>query len=530
MIEIKNPYSKKRLTYKEKIQRKLTDLTDPWIRKLPFNEDWDAKPKYIPQFLNRIRTSVEYWDRDTFRNDIPRDVSVDLLSLYIAEYIPIENIDELNKGLRKLFKDFAPTRMNTNDLSRIDEFCKQVKQSIHSSRWSNFGFLEVPKDNDLRSFVSQIRVQASQVTSTTIIIKFIVEPSKEFLWEYEEILESNVKDQTTFKPKLKKLFSYWGASVSNGNRVKERLVEDLMLEFKWRTLKEISKYFELYFSQNGIVPPSIEVSKVNQLYSKFKYIGNEQRNFFWESIGMKNFNNEISKDGYWELHTKEGDYLIDSSIKLTCNAEIPKEDMFYSIEVQIVYFVEELAKYVLPILVMRNYTIALSENIAKRQKKTYKSIKKEKPNYKKLINIRYELEQSLQILKRFKSEFGEDEFRRIKSRIARNLKNFEPTRKRTNFIPWGEAIVDNTSFLIERTNTHSNNFAKIIDDTVRLLEIKTNDSLRRRTFWLTIVTVIVSVLAAVIAATSLYLQLSDDNRTTLKESFSSIIHNQKEEP
>lgn len=51
MIKIKNPYSSKRLSYKDKFNKKFTDLLVPYIKKIHLEEDWSFKSKYIPQVL-----------------------------------------------------------------------------------------------------------------------------------------------------------------------------------------------------------------------------------------------------------------------------------------------------------------------------------------------------------------------------------------------------------------------------------------------------------------------------------------------
>lgn len=241
MIEIKNPYSRSRFTLKEKFQRKFTDLDVPLIKKIPLMEDWDEKPKYVPQFLNDLRQSAEYWNRDKWTNSKPTNVDVDLLTLYVSEYIPIENVDKLNKGLKKVFKTFAPKSFNTNEISRIDDFCNEVKQSIHGGSWSNFGFLEVGEESDLSGFAKRLTVHGTHVSSSSIILQFIITPSDNFVSEYKKLVESNVKDETVLTPSFKRFFSL-NSRTSPGSRVKERLIEDLLLELKWRTLKEISKY------------------------------------------------------------------------------------------------------------------------------------------------------------------------------------------------------------------------------------------------------------------------------------------------
>src|SRR5690242_10481539 len=130
MIKIKNPYTKKRFSLKEKSQKKFSEMVIPWIKKIPLNEDWDAKRRFIPQSLNRIRIDLEHKHRSLWKNNVPEDTGVSLLSMYVAEYIPIEYIDNLNKGLKKIFREFNPTGFNTNNPSNIDKFCSEVKQSI----------------------------------------------------------------------------------------------------------------------------------------------------------------------------------------------------------------------------------------------------------------------------------------------------------------------------------------------------------------------------------------------------------------
>lgn len=525
MIEIKNPYSKKRFTIKEKTQKKFTKIVIPWIRKIPLNdnEDWNAKRKFIPQSLNRVRNDLEYRPKVFSKNDIPIEVQMDLLSMRVAEYIPVENLDMLNKGLKKIFKEFEP-RMNTNDLTNIDKFCNEVKQSIHGGSWRRFGILEIDQNNELSNFVKVISVSGTQISSSSVMIEFVIDPSDNFQKEYKQLIEGNVKEEPILTPKLKQFFSFWGSKTSSNTIVKEQMVEDLLLELKWRTLREIGKYFDMYFYKNKLIPPSIEIYKIKHKSCKYKHDENEDRNEFWDSIGMGGFHfHEISKDGYWQLFANESEYLIDSSIKLACNEEISKIDNFNSLEFQVVYFVGELAINLFPILVMRNYTIALSKKIAEQQKNTFKSITRVSTNYNKLINIRYELEQNLQILKRFKYETGENEFERVKSKIKSILSDFEPARPRSTYTSWGESIIDNTSYLIQKTYTLSQNYAKIIDDTVRLIEIKTNNSLRKRTFWLTIFAVTLSVLAIIIAATSLYLQLGEENQQKVQGFLSPLL-------
>src|SRR5699024_7605037 len=92
MIKIKNPYSRKRLTYREKFNKKFTDVVVLHIKKLTLQEDCNYKHKCILMFLQLARQSIESWERYIWPTSKPNDVEIDLLSIYISEYIPIENI------------------------------------------------------------------------------------------------------------------------------------------------------------------------------------------------------------------------------------------------------------------------------------------------------------------------------------------------------------------------------------------------------------------------------------------------------
>ncbi|MGG0332482.1 hypothetical protein ABEY49_26925 [Priestia megaterium] len=524
MIEIKNPHSRNRLSLKEKFNKKFTNFTVPYIKKIPLDDNWKPTSKYIPNVLHSARINVKSWERDKFStSEIPNDIELDLLSVYAAEYIPIENVDMLNKGLKKLIRNY-PYGFQHGHEDIVDTFCSSVKKSIHGGRWSNFGVIGFTDKDKLSEFVKSIHIQGTHLSSSSIILQFIINPSDKFINEYKKLLESDIKGERSFDLKFKSFFKSWGGWNLSDDIIKNQMLEDLIIELKWRSMKEVSKYFPLYFTNNKQIPPSIEVYKLNQNSCVFKSVENEKRNSFWDSIGMNNFFSDISKDGYWQLFTEgRKPDLIDNSFKITCNSKITRELGFSSLGVQIVYMLEEFANSLLPIMVMREFATDIGEKVAVMQNNTFSSIRRVRPNYQKLINIRYELERNLQILKRFKNEIGDNYFKRVKSKL-KELAEFELSQPRDLDTSATEQVVDNTEYIINKTFDYSQNFVKMIDDTVQLLEIKTNNSLRGRTFILTIITSVLSLAATIFAGFSLFYQLSDENQNKILDFFSSIIN------
>ncbi|MEC3756028.1 hypothetical protein P9160_01115 [Bacillus halotolerans] len=521
MIEIKNPHSRKRLSYKEKFHKKFTDFLEPYIKKIPLEDDWSVKSKYIPKVLKFARQNIEGSNRNYWTNEKLSDIELDLISLYVAEYIPTENIDSLNKGLKKLINKF-PSRHEFGQLERVDEFCNDVKQSIHGGRWSNFGFIDIGKESRLSNFVKRIHVEATHVTSSAVILQFVITPSENFIREFKSLVERNIEGNIMLKPSFKNFFKYWESGGLSNSIIKNQMLEDLILELKWRTMNEITKYFDLYFTSNKIIPPSIEVYKLKQLACDLKQERIAKNNDFWSSVGMDFY--DISKNGYWQFFSEgTSPHFIDCSMKVTCNTEIERETMYHSLEFQIVCLMQEFAKEILIILVMRQYAANTSKKVAIQQNKTFLSLKKVKPKYKRLINVRYELEQNIQILKRFKNEIGDNYFDRVKSTIKK-LNHLEPSRPKFRNSLETEMIVDHTSYLVDKTYNHSQHFAKMIDDTSQLLEIKTNNKLRRVTFFLTIATTILSVIATAIAGISLYFQLNNETKEHLQDLGMKIIN------
>ena len=510
LIKIKNPFSISRYSKIERLERKFSRLVIPIIKKLPVDYQINKKPWYLPKAIYVIGQTSDYKEKFSDKewvNAKPSHLDLNLISISTSDYIPIEDIDKLEKGLHKLFKIYKP-KLFDHDSSRIKDFCNEVSQNIHGGSWSLFGTISIGSNSKLSKFVESIEISATHLSSSSIILGFNIRPSEKFIYNYKNIMEKNIGDETTLKPRFKNFFTFWNNKTIPGESAKARMIEDLMLELKWQTLKEISKHINIHFTDNRIVTPSIEVYKISRDYCSSRRVLHDET--FLRSIGLKDsYEHEMSVDGYWEIYGLNT-RTIDSSIKVTCNSRLPQELGYGELNFQIYYMMKDFSNILLPVLIMRNYTISLSKNIAKQQKETFAWIRSSKPNYNKLIKIRYDLERNIQILKRFKNEIDEKDFTRFKHRIKKSIGDFEQVEQSPLDKGWTEITIENTEFWINNTFNHTQNFSEIIDGTVRLLELKTNNSLRKQTFRLTIFTVVLSLLATSFAGFSLYSTIDED--------------------
>lgn len=89
-----------------------------------------------------------------------------------------------------------------------------------------------------------------------------------------------------------------------------------------------------------------------------------------------------------------------------------------------------------------------------------------------------------------------------------------------------EIIIDNTKSMLETVYKYSSDFAKILDDRIELLEIQTNNSIRKKSFTITVISVFITLLALVIAALSLYVSivgLDDNEKNEILEFLKEIV-------
>lgn len=301
ILKLKNPYSKRRRTRKEKINLKITKIITPYIKKIPPVIIDKRHSKLLPESLYIAKETIERdWERKKmWTNKKPKDVQLILKDVYIADYIPIENIDVFNKGINKMFSQNRAPFQHGNE-ERVDDFCKNVKLSLSGGAWSNFGYIKFNKEK-ISKFIEGVHVSATHVGSSSIIIQFIITPAVDFLNEFECILDKEIEKEGYFDFQIKNFLKFWNTRSRPGDLVKSEIVEDYLLELKWIAMQEINKYFHTTLHQLKIGAPSIEIYETDRKFCELEGTAKKNKNVFWNSIGMDFYKNDCSKDGYWDV-------------------------------------------------------------------------------------------------------------------------------------------------------------------------------------------------------------------------------------
>lgn len=541
-MKITNPYSKNRFTKIERIDRKITTLLKPILRKYINTMDiqnlhYEKRPKYIMKSFHQvayhIKQQEEYEKKklengETSRrlNAKPLDIDMKLNCIFMSDLIVVENLNDFKRGIKKVFD-----KINKNegfftyyDPVHVNRFCDSVERNINGGTWSNLGYLKINETHKLNEFAKYIEVYTTHISSSFIILGLNVYPSEKFLEIFNNRLEANYPPDDVIQIRPKKFMRFWKHTTYSYTSKKEIEIEDLKLELKWNILKFFNRYFKLYLSTQNIIVPSIESYELSKDKCDIQDRYNED-NFFSSLKMRQGFNRELSKDGYWEIYNSDYRDSADLSLKVTCNSLLTKKDMFRDLESEIIFRINEYGKLILPILIINSYLKNLSIKLANERQIVFRYLNKNKNKHKKIINARFKLEKEIQILKRLKNEFNDKKFESIVNEISDEIGEYErPSSRREESN--SEMIVYNTKFMLDNVNKYSSDFANILDDRIELLEIQTNNSIRKRSFTVAIISTFLTLIAMVIAMLSLYVSivgLDDSEKDGVLEFLEEIV-------
>lgn len=512
-MKITNPFSKGRFSRKENFERALTKKLA--ILK-PYLLERDDKHDVLTSLYHGFRRPFIF----NKNVSIPNDVEVSLLSVTIADLIPIEELSEIRDGIKKMLKLYRPNFNFFNDPKHVDNFYNEITSSVHGTRWSDLGNIQFDEKTSIGKYITHVNIQASQMSSSIIVMHYRLSLSDTFTSNFHQIINSDVNGETVFRPNFKHIFRYWGSSTYSPEQVKRRQLEDSILELKWMFLKEINSHIPSFFFNNKLVPPGILIYKIKQEFCPIKH--DKDRDSFWESIELPQkhhpFYHDISENGAWQLHIDAYSHGLDESVRICCNSEIQLK-LMNDVDSEIIHSVDYFAREALPLLALRRYALFMSKQIAAFRINIFRAINNTKIKYKKILRQRLTIQQNGLMLERINNELNQREYERKKADLIDAFYKWEPADKQYGHGTWVENVVETTQRLVNDTYKHFETLNKTIDDTVQILTIQTNFSLQRKTVMLTIVTILLALVALYLT----YYQITQETPKDLLEHIMKLL-------
>lgn len=322
---------------------------------------------------------------------------IELKYIDLFDYLPKENADSFKKSLRKFalsntVPNFSPYRTREDD-NRIDNLSRYIDGQAFSKLY-NISF----SHNDfLKKYAPQIIVSIHNLSSSFMVVKYRIIVSNDF----NEELQAVYRDK--YNPFSDVSLSYnipwfkpwkFGKSEYRSSDSRYKAVYIKISTLKWEIYKEISKNVKVFFSDNGMFPPSFLT-----YYTNIRPSSDRSKLDFWHSIGLTHYKTDYSTK--YNLCVEWGEKIGNNegfSLSAFCGGDYKKWD-FYS----------EISEYhcsdIYGVYMVASTIRSIAErDIATCNKKISKAIRKAKST--KLLRVRSLVEKKLYYSYRFLSEFS----------------------------------------------------------------------------------------------------------------------------
>ena len=223
-MKIKNKYSKKRYSFKEKLQIKFSKIIIDSCIRFPKS----SLSKYL------------LYKNESYKVDINENDYIDFVSMFVIDIVQKEDFYKAQKGFRRMLNNYKPySSFNFNDSKRADNFFANKIEDYGGKSWHNLGCIEFEKGSFIRKYVSIVEITALTFSPSLVCFSFNIHPTKLLKEEFNNILNEDTKERklliwpnlTTLKS-IKKV-KHWGYSSRSVEQEKEEAIRDLMLEIKY---------------------------------------------------------------------------------------------------------------------------------------------------------------------------------------------------------------------------------------------------------------------------------------------------------
>ncbi|MCS5423038.1 MULTISPECIES: hypothetical protein [Psychrilyobacter] len=483
-MEILNPHSKNRYPLDKRIRLKLTQLIILICEKYPKNT---LSKKNLSKRILR--------ESPSFEKNTNNNVEMKLISINIIEMIEKEQLGLFEKGISKLFQKTKSPFFSSYDKNKALKRINKFSTSINLRGWSNIGPINIPKNHPLSKYVDSIELSAHHFSGSLTAISVDVNASDKMVEEIESICLNKIRSQGCFNwPRLNKIIQpqYWGYETTSNEGTKKILLEDKINELKFRILKYLSQFIPLYFTNNNILAPSLNMFNTN---IKLK---DENSRYYLAPLGVKKINGNSEKNGKWKLFLSEksefNNHSIISNIDTFPKGILNKKSYLMSLS-------EEVTSYLYPVLIWTAFLNNSEKEISNFRNNAFKLFSKSKYNYRKLLKIRLIYEGHLKILTSILGTIHDED-----TEFNLNFFNRKFISKHEKFpIDSFPNKIEYIKKSYTMLKSELDKIGEIIDNNLKIVTIKENYKISQRNLILTTITTILAFISVYIAYIALNL-------------------------
>lgn len=502
-MKIKNKYSKKRYSFKEKLQIKFSKIIIDSCIRFPKS----SLSKYL------------LYKSESYKVDINENDYIDFVSMFVIDIVQKEDFYKAQKGFRRMLNNYKPySSFNFNDSNRADNFFANKIEDYGGKSWHNLGCIEFEKGSFIRKYVSIVEITALTFSPSLVCFSFNIHPTKLLKEEFNNILNEDTKERKLLIwPNLRTLKSiirvkHWGYSSRSVEQEKEEAIRDLMLEIKYNVLKRVSKYLPIYIFKENTVVPSLEVYKTNIYHNRKEYIN------LWRTLGISTYYSDLSRNGELGLFYKDKSDDVDCEFKLLGNVRSMPE-IYRDEESYLNSIAEEIIAELYQGLVMNALLNNFKKKFSRLRNKTFRILSKRFESYYKLMRLKFKIENEFKMLFRVVTEMDS-------KMIELSLRNYSDefisnsNRLKGTFY---EHFIKYILSEIKLVNKNTVDTRKILDEYINMNSMKTNYRISITNMLLSTITVIVSTLSVIIGLITLEITLPINTSNELILKLNTII-------
>lgn len=511
-MKFTNPYIKK-----NKFENILNSL---FVNLLLLYSKVNKKTPTKPTQMNFLISSLTHNIKSIHTSySLGSNQELSLSNIILWELVTMDNLDSLIDGLFRLKRQFTTSQMSSGiDWSNdILEFKDSILNSLLTESICNIEYIQFPKNHKLQPYIKNINIQLSSLTSTLISIQLTVSITPQFQTEINNIInDNNIPAKKLKFRKDKNIFNYnyWSVVSETLDSYKQKKINILLIELKFKILSELNKYVPLYFHSSQILAPSLELYKGKNITCDNKntdkyleYVGIHRGTLYqYSHYPSLMYTCEI----YSNLFTLSEDNSSNNTIKILLNDF--NENPLQNRKLILLF----LSSYFARIISINTLVSLFDNNISKLKINLSDLLYNKKTSYKKLLKIRQTLETMSISLSIIQNEINDND-------LDNDLHNILDTLQILPQFPKHDTMYFIKNTVIKNLDSIEKNFLSIknlIDTSINLLSLTSNKRLTNISIFLSAFTVFLTIVTLFFT----FLQLPNSNTTTFLNTLKTLLN------